>query len=121
MKRWIKNQIVNIICVLVICVIVIFLGYHIVTNTPAEDKMQVFPSYDWGAEDEEIMAYIAANTDGTDKQKQLAVINCLDYMWEYKKSAEDYVHYEDMRFYTEPSKHDYELVDLIPKQQWAED
>lgn len=86
------------------------------------EKMQIFPSYDWGSEDEEILAYISANTDGTDRDKQQAIIDCLDYVWNANHHF-DIPEYASAKykFYIEPTQHDYELVRLVKKGQWATD
>lgn len=65
--------------IILLCVLFTSLGMSF-RHKPAE-KMQIFPSYDWGSEEEEVLAYISANTNGTDKDKQQAVIDCLDYVW----------------------------------------
>ena len=89
---------------------------------PDSDKMQIFPSYDWGSEDEEFLAYIAANTNGSDRNKQQAIIDCLDYVWNANHHF-DIPQYASAKykFYIEPTKHDYELVNLVKKGEWATD
>ena len=48
--------------IILLCVLFTSLGMSF-RHKPAE-KMQIFPSYDWGNEEEEVLAYISANTNG---------------------------------------------------------
>ena len=68
------------------------------------------------------LAYISANTNGTDKDKQQAVIDCLDYVWDanHHYNISEYASAK-YKFYVEPTQHDYELVRLVKQGQWATD
>lgn len=107
---------------LIILLCVLFTALSFSFHPKPAEKMQIFPSYDWGSEEEEVLAYISANTEGTDKDKQQAVIDCLDYVWNANHHF-DIPEYASAKykFYVEPTQHDYELIRLVKKGQWATD
>lgn len=85
-----------------------------------DSGMQKFPSYDWGSEDATALASISANTLGSDKKKQEAIIYALDRVWYHDNiSLSDwaYGHYE---LYNNPTDRDYELVNMVIFGEWAE-
>lgn len=110
----------NIFLISILCALLIFLAFSF--HPKLAEKMQIFPSYDWGSEEEKVLAYISANTDGTDKDKQQAIIDCLDYVWNanHHFGISEYASAK-YKFYIEPTPHDYELVRLVKKGQWATD
>lgn len=116
-----KQSIINALfgIMIMFCFGNIIYNYQVIAREQSE--MQIFPSYDWGEEDNTIMAYLCANTNGTDREKQQSVIDCLDHMWKYNCSAEDYVNYLAVKFYKEPTSHDYELIQLIIQHKWADE
>ena len=99
---------------LIILLCVLFTSLNMFFRPKPAEKMQIFPSYDWGSEEEEVLAYISANTNGTDKDKQQAVIDCLDYVWDVNHhfNISEYASAK-YKFYVEPTQHDYELVRLV--------
>ena len=89
-------------------------------QTTVTDDMPTFPSYDWDAEDHVMLAYVIANTPGSERYKQEAAISVLDYVWKNSIGITEYVerHYE---LYFEPTQRDFELVDMIIHKEWASD
>ena len=85
-----------------------------------DNGMQKFPSYDWGAEDEKALAMISANTGGSDINKQKAILYALDRVWYYDNISLSEWAYRNYELYNQPTKHDYELVNMIIFGEWAE-
>lgn len=117
----IKQTLVNIILSIAILGCFGYIIYNYQVAAKEQTAMQVFPSYDWGEEDNVTMAYLCANTNGNDREKQQSIIDCLDYMWKYNRSANDYIKYLELKFYKEPTAHDYELIRLVVQQKWADE
>ena len=86
------------------------------------EEMQRFPSYDWDATDEYYLAAAAENIGSTDIIKQQAILTVLNAVWYEEKNMdiETYVcrHFE---LYREPTEHDYELVAMVVRGEWADE
>lgn len=122
MSEKIKIVVVNVFLIgIILFVFTALLNTHYHHQRELNDAMQVFPSYDWGEEDNTVMAYLSANTHGSNRDKQQSIIECLDYMWKYNCSAEDYANYIEIQFYEEPTAKDYELIRLVIQHTWADD
>lgn len=91
-----------------------------IQKTYFDNGMQKFPSYDLGSEDVHTLAAVAANSCGTDKDKQEAIIFVLDQVW-YNSNLSlcDWV-YRNYELYNEPTEHDYMLVNMVIFGEWAE-
>ena len=50
-------------------------------TTKEDPRIPKYPSYDWDYDEAKLLAMIAANTNGTDYEKQQAVILCLNTVW----------------------------------------
>jgi hypothetical protein len=86
----------------------------------SEDYMPRFPSYDWSQEDDIALATVAANTEGSNREKQEAIISVLDSVWSEKNSIPEVVNikYKNPK---EPTEQDFHLVYQVIWGNWAED
>lgn len=78
-----------------------------------ESEIKTFPSYDWGEDEEYYLAAIAATTKGSRADKQQAVIDALDVVWDTHGKI-DIKHYFDVNyfFHEEPTDDDYYIIKL---------
>ena len=121
------RKIMLVFCILCLCLVGCNnINKNVTTTETAPQKMyfdngmQKFPSYDWGAEDENALAMISANTGGSDIDKQKAILYALDRVWYYDNiSLSDWAD-RNYELYNQPTKHDYELVNMIIFGEWAE-
>ena len=114
--------------VTLLIVVMCFLGaFTVVTLNQKHDKMTQeeslgdmprFPSYDWSGEDHSYLAYVSANTPGTDINKQKAIINVLTNVWENKTDIKTWVE-RNYELYNDATERDYELVWMVIQGEWA--
>ena len=117
-----KKYVVLLIIVAILCVagtIATVISHHQYEANHQLEPMKRFESYDWSCEDNKMLAAVAANTAGSDIQKQQAIIEVLTHVWEEPSPIIPWVerHYE---LYNEPTAHDFYLVDLVVRGEWAE-
>jgi hypothetical protein len=107
---------------LLVCGILVFAasgcGNKVVESSVEVETMQRFPSYDWDAEDNRMLAYVAANTPGSEVNKQKAILCVLDVVWETGTSITTYVE-RNYELYNQPTTRDYELVQMVIFGEWA--
>ena len=121
------RKIMLVFCILCLCLVGCNnINKNVTTTETAPQKMyfdngmQKFPSYDWGAEDGKALAMISANTGGSDIDKQKAILYALDRVWYYDNISLSEWAYRNYELYNQPTKHDYELVNMIIFGEWAE-